>query len=182
MPNKAAGIRGCAKCPTCTLSVKCKSFAEGGGPRRYAWERIFKGKPVRRMEGECWTLVADKEFVEDNGGAIRIVAHEGQTYEKLEGVAVKDVVVDGVPKKVLANEVEQRVPNVLREDMVVTKTVKPFLRPSENATIATDIITANVLREESARLEAESVHRALGLEGASAPLDRRDEGTSKRKK
>jgi hypothetical protein len=183
--NKPGGIRGCQDEYRCPLSIKGKSFAEGGGPRRLAWERVFRGQPVRRMEGECWQLAADKEFVEDNHGAIRIIAAEPglgfpQSYDKLVGVAVKTFVdTDGEPKKALAKPGEYHLPNVAREDMVVPLMVVPFKRPSENPDIATDVITADVLRKESARIHSESVGRTLGIAGASAPLDKRDEGTGK---
>ena len=183
VPNKHGGVRGCNEAHRCPVSVKFKKFKDGGGPRRYAWERIFKGKPVRRVEGDCWRLSEDKVFVENNGGAIRIIANEGQTYDKLTGVAVKTFVdQQGEVQKVVAKAGEYHLPNVQREDMVIQMTVKPFKRPSENPEIATDIITANVLRDESARIQQESVGRALGLSGASAPLDKRDERAGKSKR
>jgi hypothetical protein len=175
VPNKAGGIRGCSEAPRCPLSCKFKKFKDGGGPRRVGWERIFRGQPIRRMDGECWDLSRDKVFVEDNGGAVRIVANEGESYKKLTGVAVKTFVdATGEVQKVLAKQGEYHLPNVQREDMVIDILVKPFVRPSENPVIATDVITATVLREESARIQAESVGRALGLAGAGAPLDKRN--------
>lgn len=176
VPNKAGGIRGCSEALRCLLSWKFKKFKDGGGPRRVGWQRIFRGQPIRPIEGECWDLARDKVFAENNGGAVRIMAEEGKTYQKLVGVAVKTFVDStGEVQKVLAKPGEYHLPNVQREDMVIDILVKPFLRPSESPAIATDIITANVLREESARIQGESVGRALGLAGAGAPLDKRNE-------
>ncbi len=172
--NKAAGVRGCDFFALCPLSVKGKASADGGGPRRMAWERIFKGKPIRRREGTCWKLATDKVYVEDNGGAVRIIANEGQTYQKLEGVAVKTTVNEaGEVVKVLAKEGEYHLPTVSREDMVVTKTVRPFVRPAQNPDIAVDVITAKVIQEEHERISAEAVPAALGIQGGNTPLDKR---------
>lgn len=180
--NKATGVMGCSKFAECPLSFKGKLAKDGGGPRRMAWERIFKGKPVVRREGTCWKLVDDRSFVEGNKGAIRIIAGEGETYDKLEGVAVKTFVdVDGNVQKVVAKEGEYHLPNVARQDMVVTKTVRPFVRPSENTDIAVDVITADVIRKEHERISADAIPTALGIAGAGTPIDKRDGGPRKRK-
>lgn len=186
--NKATGVLGCQKFGICPLSIKGKEVAEGGGPRRLAWERIFRGQPIQRREGSCWKLADDKVFVEDNHGAVRIIAMEGglggfpETYQKLEGVAVKTIVnAEGNTEKVLAKDGEAHLPNVQRQDMVVTKTVRPFVRPSQNADIAVDVITADVIRKEHERISTESVAEALGVSGGGTPLDKRDDGPRKRK-
>ena len=180
--NKATGVLGCVKFAECSLSIKGKTFEEGGGPRRFAWERVFRGKPVRRREGVCWKLVDDQVFVEDNGGAVQIIAEEGESYDKLEGVAVKTFVnSQGNTEKVVAKDGEYHLPNVVREDKVVSKTVRPFLRPSQNTDIATDVITARVVEKAHAQIRSESVGSVLGVSGARAPLDKRNKGGSKRK-
>jgi hypothetical protein len=183
-PNKQLGIRGCGSWDTCLLSYKGKSLADGGGPRRMAWERIFKGKPVRRVEGECWDVARDQVFVEDNNGALRIIAAEGESYDKLEGVAVKTFVNEkGDTVKQIAKDGETHLPNVQRQDMVVKKTVKPFVRVNENSDIAVDVITADVIRKEHERIFSESVPSALGIAAGGTPIDKRHkragEGQSK---
>ena len=92
-----------------------------------------------------------------------------------------DVLVDdkGAVVKVLAKEGEYHLPTVQREDMVVNKTVRPFVRPSENPDIAVDVITAKVIREEHERISAESVPAALGIQGGSTPLDKRHKRSGK---
>ena len=179
-PNKALGVRGCQAFGSCVVSCKGKPESQGGGPRHYAWERLFKGQKVRRMEGTCWDLAKDAEFVEDNGGAIRIVAEEGQSYSKLVGVAVKTFVdAEGNVQKVVAKEGEYHLPNVQREDKVIDIVVRPFVRPHENPDIATDVITAGVVRKEHERIQSEAIPRALGIEGAGEPLDKRNKRTGK---
>jgi len=179
-PNKAAGIRGCDEYGKCPLSCKGKDSSSGGGPRRFAWERIFRGRPIRRVEGECWQLARDQEFVELNGGALRVIANEGETYEKLTGIAVKTFVdSEGNVQKVVAKDGEYHLPNVQREDRVVPFLVKPFPRPSQNIDLATDLITAEAVRKEHERIQREAVPRALGIEGTGEPLDKRNKGTRK---
>lgn len=175
-PNRMTGNRGCNHWYECPMSYKGKSSSEGGGPRRHAWEIARRGKPLLRVEGECWDIAKRISDIQDNKGAVRIIADEGQTYKKLTGIAVKtfvDPTTDEV-KKVVAKNGEYHLPNVKREDMVVDFVVKPFPRPVDNTTIATDVVTAQAIRSEQERISGEAFPRALGVTGGGTPLDKRN--------
>lgn len=174
-PDKASGIRGCARFGICPMSYRGKTVAEGGGPRRHGWERYKRGEKVRRMEGECWNLADLMVDADDNKIVYKVIANEGESYDKLVGVAIKTFVdTEGNTQKVLAKDGEYHLPNVQRGDMVVKHVVKPFLRPSENPDIASDVVTAEVVKKEVERLRGEAAPRALGITGGRAPIDKRN--------
>lgn len=175
-PNPLTRNRGCDYWYQCPLSYKGKPFSEGGGPRRHAWEIARRGRPLFRKEGECWGIAKRISDIQDNKGALRIIADEGEAYDKLTGIAVKTFVDPATDetKKVIAKNGEYHLPNVKREDMVVSFVVKPFLRPSENPAIAADVVTAKAIRGEQERIRGEAFPRALGVSGGGTPLDKRN--------
>lgn len=167
--------RGCQHFYRCPFSYKGKPSSEGGGPRRHAFEVAMPGQPINRWESECFDVVTRIEDIEDNGGAVRVIADESETYEKVEGIYIKTFVDDtGETRKVPAKEGEYHYPNVARGDMLVTKTVVPFVRPDENRDIATDIVTARVVAKEQERIRGKSFPEALGIDAGSTPLDKRN--------
>ena len=181
-PDKGAGVRGCKFWDICPMSYRGKSFAEGGGPRRHAFERYKKGQAVRRFEGECWTIAKKQQDADDNKIVYKIIANEGDSYEKVEGVAIKTFVNEqGNTQKVMAKDGEYHLPNVARGDMLVKHVVKPFLRPSENTEIASDVVTAQVRKEEVERLRGEAIPAALGIGTRRAPMDKRNKRVSEGK-
>jgi hypothetical protein len=175
-PNPMIRNRGCDYWFQCPMSYKGKPSAEGGGPRRHAWEIARRGKPLLRVEGECWDIAKRIGDIQDNKGAVRIIADEGESYQKLTGIAVKTFVDPQTDetKKVIAKNGEYHLPNVRREDMVVDFVVKPFPRPAENTAIATDVVTAQAVRSEQERIRGEAFPRALGVTGGGTPLDKRN--------
>lgn len=174
--------RGCKFFASCPMSYKGKTLEEGGGPRIHAYEVVQPGQPIRRWEDTCFAMVVRISDIEDNGGAVRIIADEGDTYEKVEGIYIKTFVdEDGNTVKVPAADGEQHYPNVARGDMLVEKTVPAYKRAAENQTIATDIITAQVIAKEQERLRGQAFPAALGLEVGSTPLDKRNRRGGKRK-
>jgi hypothetical protein len=180
--------RGCQFFHLCPMSYKGKTLEEGGGPRRHAFEVIMPGKAIVRYDSVCYNTVPKISDVEDNKGAIRIIADEGETYEKVEGIYIKTFVDDETNQtvKVPAIDGEQFLPNVNRGEMLVEKEVAPFVRAAENHEIATDLVTANVIAKEKERIRGESFPAALGVEAGGTPLDKRNrrsrksEGSSER--
>lgn len=168
--------RGCLNYFNCPMSYKGLGIGEGGGPRRHAYEIAMPGKPIRRVEDECYNFVPRIQDIEGNRGAVRIIADEGETYEKVEGIYVKTFVDPDTDttKKVPAKEGEYHYPNVAREDMLVTKTVHPFPRTVENKEIAVDLVTASVVAKEQERIRGEAFPTALGVEVGGTPLDKRN--------
>lgn len=168
--------RGCEFFGVCPLSYKGKTFAEGGGPRRHGFEVAMPGKPIRRWESECYTMVPRISDIEDNRGAVRVIADEGETYERIEGVYIKTFIDPETDAQVrtIAREGEYHYPNVQRGDLLVEKEIRPFERPSENQELATDLITANVVAKEQERIRGEAFPAALGIEVGGTPLDKRN--------
>lgn len=175
--------RGCQHFNTCPFSYKGKSLNEGGGPRRHGFELVQRGKPVRRFDSECFSVVPKIEDIQSNQGALRVIADEGETYEKVEGVYIKTFIdaESGETTKVVAKEGEYHYPNVARGDMLVTKKVLPFTRTEDNKDIAVDIVTATVVAKEQERIRGEAFPNALGLEVGGTPLDKRNRRGSKSK-
>ena len=175
--------RGCPHFFSCPLSYKGKLLSEGGGPRRHAYEVAMPGKPIRRSEDECYGFVPKIQDIEGNKGAIRIIADEGETYEKVEGIYVKTFVDPETDQtaKVPAKEGEYHYANVAREDMLVKKVVAPFTRTIDNKDIAVDLVTASVVAKEQERIRGEAFPTALGVEVGGTPLDKRNRRGSKGK-
>lgn len=168
--------RGCELFGVCPMSYKGKTLSEGGGPRRHAFEIVMPGQPIRRFDSECFRAVRKITDIEGNKGAIRIIADEGETYEKVEGVYIKTYYdpENSQTIKVPAADGEQYLPNVNRGDMLVQKDVVPFVRAAENQEIATDIVTAQVVAKEQERIRGEAFTVALGVEVGREPLDKRN--------
>lgn len=168
--------RGCPHYFSCPMSYKGKDVEDGGGPRRHAFEVAYPGKPIRRMEDDCFSFVPKIQDIESNRGAVRVIADEGEFYEKVEGIYVKTFVDPETDKttKVPAKEGEYHYANVAREDMLVKKEVLPFTRTIENKDIAVDLVTASVVAKEQERIRGEAFPTAIGIEVGGTPLDKRN--------
>ena len=180
-----AGVnRGCKFFNICPMSYKGKTLSEGGGPRRHAFEIIQRGKPVRRFDSECYLAITKIEDVQSNAGAVRVIADEGETYEKVEGIYIKTFIdpETGETTKVPAKEGEYHYPNVARGDMLVEKPVVPFTRTVDNKDIAVDLVTASVVAKEQERIRGEAYPAALGIEVGGTPLDKRNRKSGKGKR
>lgn len=175
--------RGCPHYFMCPMSYKGKPLEDGGGPRRHAFEVAMPGRPIRRQDDECYGFIPKIQDIEGNKGAVRVIADEGEFYEKVEGIYVKTFVDPETDKttKVPAKEGEYHYANVAREDMLVKKPVVPFTRIAENKDIAVDLVTASVVAKEQERIRGEAFPTALGVEVGSSPLDKRNRRSSKGK-
>lgn len=173
--------RGCEFFNICPLSYKGKTFAEGGGPRCHGFEVAMPGKPIRRWQDVCFSMVPRISDIEDNRGAVRVIADEGETYEKVEGIYIKTFIDPETDEQVRvpAREGEYHYPNVQRGDMLVEKLVLPYERPSQNQELAADLITANVVAKEQERIRGEAFPSALGIEVGGTPLDKRNRRSRK---
>lgn len=168
--NKVTGVVGCPWYAKCRVSAKGKS-----GPRNYGVQH-FKGKAqgggMVTTAVDCMWIADHIDDIERNGGAIKVVAEEGQTFTKVTGMAVNNMTGDPT--------MNVRDPNTHREEVRVEVEVKPWPRPSQNAELIHDMLYAEVSQVEKARKSEESLAKNLGMADAIAPLDQR-EGRKPRK-
>ena len=162
-PNKVTGIVGCP------WYAKCRVSAKGtAGPRNYGIQQ-FKGKVqgggmVTTIVDCMW--IADRiDDIERNGGAIKVVAEEGEKFSKVTGMAVNNMT--GEPT------MNVRDPATHREEIRAEFEVKPWPRPKENKELLQDMLYAEVSQVEKARKSEESLARNLGVPNAVSPVDKR---------
>ena len=98
-------IRGCQRLG----ERKCKLLiAEQSGPRNFGVEQIkgkkMAGRLIRRTV-DCFYISDQKQAIEDNGGSLKIIAEEGETYQAVFATqksgwkdAMQDVVVVPYPR------------------------------------------------------------------------------------
>lgn len=162
-PNPVTGVKGCPWFAKCRVSAKGKS-----GPRNYG-VRIIKGPAqgggIAHSSVDCMWLAEHTNDTEANGGAVTVVAEEGETYEKVTRIAVSNRTGE-----IATNQWDK---DVHREDRRVKVEVQPWPRPGENKELLHDMLRAEVMESEKERLENESVARAVGLEDSITPLDKR---------
>ena len=168
-PNKAGGIAGCA------WYAKCRVSAKGAaGPKNYGIQQ-FKGKALGggmvNTVVSCMWLADHVGDIEANGGAVKVVAEEGETFTKVTGIAVNNMT--GEPTMNVYD------PQTHREERRVEVLVKPWPRPSENAELLHDVLHAEVSQIEKERKSNESLARNLGMSDSIAPLDKREGGKRK---
>lgn len=162
-PNPVTQVQGCPYFGKCRVSARGVS-----GPRNYGI-RVIKGRAqgggmVNTMV-DCMWLADHVHDIEANGGSVKVIAEEGQEFEKVTRIAVSNQ----------TGEVEKNKWNkdVHREDRRIKVLVKPWPRPNENRELLQDVLRAEVSQEERERRSDEGYARNLGLEGTIAPLDKR---------
>lgn len=167
-PNQALGIIGCKRFGSCMVSAKGVS-----GPRNYGVE-IFKGpaqgNAVVYTGASCLWIASHAPTIEKNGGAIRVIAEEGETYSRVTGMAVNNMT--GEPT------MNVRDPNTHRDDVRAEVMVKPWPRPGENPGLLQDVLRAEMSEIERKRRADESIARNIGAADTIAPLDKRDAGSA----
>lgn len=169
-PNPATGVLGCAWFDKCRVSAKGKD-----GPKNYGCH-YFKGKGQGGARTtnvyDCMWIASHIHDIERNGGALRVVAEEGQTIERVTGVSINNATgqVETNPYAVGTH----------RDDMRITEVVKPFPRPKDNPELIQAVLSAEVVAQEMERRSDESLAVATGNFHAIAPVDKR-EGNKSRK-
>lgn len=164
-PNPVTGIVGCPFYSTCMVSAKGKD-----GPRNYGVQ-IFKGPGqgggMTTMSASCMWLAQHARVYERNDGSVRVIANEGETFDKVTRIAINNQ----------TNEVAGKYDrDVRREDRRIKVKVQPYPRPSENAELLTDMLRAEMAQTEKERRTGENLARNLGLSETIAPIDKRDAG------
>ena len=169
-PNPATGVVGCVWFDKCRVSAKGKD-----GPKNYGCH-YFKGKGQGGARTtnvyDCMWIASHIHDIERNGGALRVVAEEGQTIERVTGVSINNATgqVETNPYAVGTH----------RDDMRITEVVKPFPRPKDNPELIQAVLSAEVVAQEMERRSDESLAVATGNFHAIAPVDKR-EGNKPRK-
>lgn len=162
-PNPVTGVAGCPWFGKCRVSAKGQS-----GPKNYG-VRIVKGSAqgggIVHTTVDCMWLADHVEDTENNGGAVTVVAEEGQTYKKVTRIAVSNRTGE-----IATNQWDK---DTHREDRRVPVEVKPWPRPGENKELLHDVLRAEVVQAERERRADESLARAVGLEDSITPLDKR---------
>ena len=163
-PNKVTGLVGCQWFDKCRVSAKGQA-----GPKNYGCD-YYKGKAqggvLVKNTFSCMWIADHIEDIEKNGGALKVIAEEGDTYEKVTGIAV-----DNMTGKPTMNV---RDPNTHREDRRIEIKVEPWPRPGQNPDLIHDMLRAETIRSEKERKSDESLARAIGDIGSIAPLDKRE--------
>lgn len=168
-PNKLANVLGCPFFDKCRVSAKGKA-----GPKNYGVQ-IVKGRrqggAFVNTEVDCMWISERAEHYEANGGSIRVIAEEGETFEKVTGVSINN------ETNKVTNQWDR---NARREVRRVPVTVKPYPRPTDNPMLIQDVMRAEIAQQDKERRSDENLARSLGNEGAIPPLDRRGDGRGKK--
>lgn len=169
-PNPASGVVGCAWFDKCRVSAKGKD-----GPKNYGCH-YFKGKGQGGARTtnvyDCMWIASHIQDIERNGGALKVVADEGEAIERVTGVSVNNVTGE--------IELNPYAPGTHREDRRVPEVVRPFPRPKDNPELIQAVLSAEVVAQEMERRSDESLAIATGNLHAIAPVDQR-EGRKPRK-
>ena len=154
---------GCPKWRECRMSFK------GDGPRNVGIEHIkgrSQGGGMARFTADCVWLNSHREDAIENGGAMTVIAHEGETFEASELVLVD---------RVSDEPVKQGTPNSIYRQKRNTITVRPFPRPGESEGVIADILKASVREAEQEKMANEQRQRALGIR-PTTPIDSPKDG------
>lgn len=164
-PNPVTGLVGCPFHQTCMVSAKGKD-----GPKNYGVQ-IFKGPGqgggMTTTVASCMWLAQHARVYERNEGSVRVIANEGESFDKVTRVAVNNQTNE------VAGPYDR---DVRREDRRIKVKVQPYPRPSQNPELLTDMLRAEMAQTEKERRADENLVRNLGLADTIAPIDKRDAG------
>lgn len=169
-PNPTSGIVGCSWFDKCRVSAKGKD-----GPKNYGCH-YFKGKAQGGARTtnvyDCMWIASHIQDIERNGGALKVVADEGETIERVTGVAINNATGQ--------LETNPYARDIHREDRRIPEVVPAFPRPKDNPELIQAVLSAEVVAQEMERKSDESLAVATGNFHAIAPVDQR-EGRKPRK-
>jgi len=158
-PQADGTVKGCQFWYGCSMSYKGLPAKEGGGPRNHCLQILKSaehGGGVVRSVRPCYRIVGAEDIYRANGSILDIIAGEGETYEHLTYIAA--------PKPSdLTN----------REQDLVTKTVVPFPRPTDNKKTAAQVLRASIEKKERDRVRKEAAATAFGITEGITPIDKR---------
>jgi hypothetical protein len=164
-PNPTSGNVGCAWYHKCKVSAKGQS-----GPRNYGVE-IIKGKHqgggFLKAAANCMWIADRYENYVRNGGALKVIAEEGQEFERVSGVLVN---------KLTGEPTVQGDMNAKRRVMRVKEKVQPYPRPGDNMALLTDILRAESIEAEKEQRDNDARAEAYGLGHTIPPIDQRSAG------
>lgn len=164
-PNPASGVVGCAWRHKCIVSAKDVS-----GPRNYGVE-ILKGASQGggfvKVTRNCMWIADHEPDIVRNGGALKVIANENETFEKIDTIAINSATREPT---------HQKDPMAIREKRRVKETVKPYPRPGENPMLLTDVLRAESIEAEKERRSDDATARAYGLGHTIPPIDKRPSG------
>lgn len=164
-PNPVTGVVGCPFYNNCIVSAKGVS-----GPRNYGVQ-ILKGPSqgggMTTVGASCMWLAQHAPVYERNEGSVRVIAEEGETFDRVTRVAVNNETGE------IAGKYDR---NVRREDRRIKVLVQPWPRPNQNTELLTDMLRAEMAHAEKERRTDENLARNLGLGDTIAPLDKRNAG------
>lgn len=170
-PAPHRGIRGCAWFDKCIVSAKGKA-----GPKNYGVEVVkgaSQGGGFTKFNETCMWIADHAENYPKNGGSLKVIASEGETYEKVDSIAVD----------ALTNEpCNQWAANAVRRKVRVKVTVPKYPRPGENPALLTDVLRAESIEAEKERMSHEATARAYGLGESIPAIDERAAGQGKGRK
>lgn len=166
--NKMLGVRGCDWYDKCVVSAKGVN-----GPRNYGIE-VIKGKSTGggfvRSKADCMWIADHVENIVRNGGSLKIIAEEGETFPMVTGVAV-----NAATGKETFQKDPQAIRKKIRKDVLVPK----FARPEDNEALMQDVLRAESMEMEKEIRANEQRAKNYGLESPTAPLDKRSPGSGK---
>jgi hypothetical protein len=149
------------------MSYKGLPSADGGGPRNHCWERIkspAQGGGIVRNVFPCYRGVQQQEAAAENKEVLRVIADEGEEYESLTTVPDLTKGIDQNGAKVW-------------EKKLVKQVVQPFKRLGQEEKLAQHELRAQIMQREREKVRREREQKALGVEGAGTPLDKRGRGS-----
>lgn len=162
-PNPVNGVIGCSWFAKCRVSAKGES-----GPKNYGIEVMHPkavGGDFVRFNTDCMWIADHIDDLERNGGALKVVANEGEDLEIVTGILVSNATGDPT---------FDRDPNAHRETRRVKVKVPAYPRPGENPMLLTDVLRAESIEAEKERRSDEARARGYGLESTISPVDKRD--------
>lgn len=120
-----------------------------------------------KMKSNCMWIADHIADIESNGGALKVIANEGESFDTVTSIAVNGMT--GEPTK-------QKDPLAIRKKMRVKVEVTPYPRPGQNPALLTDVLRAESIEAEKERRTDEATAKAYGLEHTIPPVDKRPSG------
>ena len=162
-PQLDGTVKGCPFWHGCFMSYKGLPSKEGGGPRNHCLEILKSpenGGGVVRSVRPCYRIVEKEDLYRANGAQLRVIADEGEEYERLTYISK--------PKPTDIT---------YRDQELVKETVAKFPRPTENKKTAAQVLRAEIMQKERNRVRKESAAVAFGVPEGVTPLDKRSKGS-----
>ena len=144
-------VMGCSEHHRCRLPEKTTTKT----PCCKGWQEIKSnptgGQPVIHVHvGYCWEIPGRRDMLENNKGALRVVAAEGQKLRVRGSHIVNRQTADGIKPQI--------------EDCIFEEEVPKFPAIGEEGNLQNLVLASEILEQEYARLETGREREALGME------------------